>query len=61
MQARSSTAMIAAEPRNEPAAAWIESKSAGVSIWSGVNTGTDEPPGMIAFSLRPSGMPPPTS
>ena len=26
--------MIAAEPRNEPAA-WIESKSAGVSIWSG--------------------------
>ena len=28
----------------------IESKSAGVSIWSGVNTGTDEPPGMIAFS-----------
>ena len=26
-----------------------------------VSTGTDEPPGMIAFSLRPSGMPPPMS
>ena len=60
MHARSSTTMIAAEPRNDPAA-WIESKSAGVSIWSGVKTGTDEPPGMTAFSCRPSGMPPPTS
>ena len=60
MQTRSSTTMIAAEPRNDPAA-WIESKSAGVSISSGVNTGTDDPPGMIAFSLRPFGIPPPKS
>ena len=60
MQARSSMTMIAAEPRYEPAA-WIESKSAGVSISSGVNTGTDEPPGMTAFSCLPPATPPPAS
>ena len=32
-----------------------------MSIWSAVITGTDEPPGMTAFSSRPSGMPPPMS
>jgi hypothetical protein len=52
--------MIAAEPRNEPAD-WTASKSSGTSIWSGVKTGTDEPPGMIAFRPRPSTTPWPCS
>ncbi len=60
MQARSSTTMIAAEPRYEPAAC-TESKSSATSSWSGVKTGTDEPPGMIAFSARPSATPCPCS
>ncbi len=57
MQQRSSTTMIAAEPRNEPADC-TASKSSGTSIWSGVNAGTDEPPGMTAFSCRPPAIPP---
>ena len=44
MQARSSTTITAAEPRNEPAAC-TESKSSAMSSWSGVKTGTEEPPG----------------
>jgi hypothetical protein len=34
------------------------SKLAGMSIWSGSRIGTDEPPGMTAFSVWPSRMPP---
>ena len=49
-----------AEPIIEPAAA-SESWSSGVSIWSAVSTGTDEPPGITALSLRPPGTPPPRS
>ena len=60
MQQRSSMTMIAPEPSIEPASA-IELASSGTSTWSAVRTGTDEPPGMTAFSSRPSGMPPPTS
>ena len=60
MQQRSSMTMTAPEPSIVPAAA-IASKSSGVSTWSAVSTGTEEPPGMIAFSSRPSGMPPPRS
>ena len=58
MQTRSSSTITAPDPSIEPAAA-TESKSSGVSTWSAVSTGTDEPPGMIAFSFRPSGIPPP--
>ena len=60
MQARSSITITAPEPSIEPASA-IESKSSPVSTWSAVSTGTDEPPGMTAFSSRPSGIPPPMS
>ena len=60
MQQRSSMTMTAPEPSIDPAFA-IESKSSGVSTSSAVRTGTDEPPGMIAFSSRPSGIPPPMS
>jgi hypothetical protein len=60
MQARSSMAITAPEPIMLPASV-MASASYGVSIWSAASTGTDEPPGMIAFSLRPPGMPPPSS
>ena len=60
MQARSSMTITAPEPSIEPASA-MASASSGVSSWSGVSTGTDEPPGITAFSSRPSGMPPPRS
>ena len=60
MQQRSSMTMIAPEPSIEPASA-IAFASSGVSIWAAVSTGTDEPPGMTAFSWRPFGIPPPTS
>ena len=60
MQQRSSMTMTAPEPSIEPAFA-IASKSSGVSTSAAVRTGTDEPPGMTAFSARPSGMPPPMS
>ena len=57
MQVVSSITMMPAEPSSDPALA-TESKSIGTSISSAVNTGTDEPPGITAFSLRPPGMPP---
>ncbi len=60
MQQRSSITMTAPEPSIVPRAA-IESKSSAVSTSSAVRTGTDEPPGMIALSSRPSGIPPPMS
>ena len=60
MQQRSSMTMIAPEPSIEPASA-IECASSDTSIWSAVSTGTDEPPGMTAFSSRPPEMPPPKS
>ena len=49
MQQRSSMTMIAPEPSIEPASA-IEFASSGASSWSAVSTGTEEPPGMTAFS-----------
>jgi hypothetical protein len=60
MQHRSSMTMIAPEPSIEPASA-IEAASSDTSIWCAVRTGTEEPPGMTAFSSRPSGIPPPRS
>ena len=60
MQQRSSMTMIAPEPSIEPASA-IAFASSGVSSWSAVSTGTDEPPGITAFSCRPFGIPPPSS
>ena len=49
MQQRSSMTMIAPEPSIEPASA-IEVASSGTSSWSAESTGTDEPPGITAFS-----------
>ncbi len=60
MQQRSSITITAPEPSIEPAWA-MESKSSGVSTSDAFSTGTEEPPGMIAFSSRSSGMPPPMS
>ena len=54
MQQRSSITITAPEPSIVPTFA-IESKSSGVSTSSALMTGTDEPPGMIAFSSRPPG------
>ena len=44
-------------PSREPAAA-IESKSIGVSRWSAVRKGVDEPPGVQALIRLPSLIPP---
>ena len=52
MQVVSSITMMAAEPSIEPACA-TASKLAGMSSWSGIRIGTDEPPGITAFSGRP--------
>ena len=57
MQVSSSMTMMPHEPSSEPALA-TESKSIATSISSAVKTGTDEPPGMTAFSCLPFGMPP---
>ena len=59
MQQRSSITITAPEPSIVPASA-IESKSSGYWISPAVSTGTEDPPGMTAFSLRPSEMPPPS-
>ena len=60
MQVSSSITITAPEPSMEPALA-TESKSIGVSSWSAVSTGTEEPPGMTALHFLPSRMPPATS
>ena len=60
MQARLSITITAAAPSCEPDSA-TELKSSGVSIWSGVITVVDDPPGMIALIDRPAGGPPPRS
>jgi hypothetical protein len=57
MQQRSSTTISEAAPKNVFSSA-SESKSSGTSISSGESAGTDEPPGITAFSCRPSAMPP---
>jgi hypothetical protein len=57
MQVVSSITMMPAEPSIDPAFI-TSSKLAGMSSWSGSRIGTDEPPGMTAFSLRSSRMPP---
>ena len=57
MSTVSSSTMIAAEPSSDPAC-WMASKLAGMSIWSGSRIGTDEPPGITAFMVWPSRMPP---
>ncbi len=57
MQVLSSMTMMPAEPSRDPALA-TESKSMATSISSAVNTGTEEPPGITAFSFRPPGIPP---
>jgi hypothetical protein len=49
--------MMPADPRNDPACC-TESKSIATSIWSGVNTGIEAPPGITALSVRPFAMPP---
>ena len=59
MQVVSSRTIIAADPSIEPAFA-MPSKLACVSSCAGSRIGTDEPPGMTAFSVRPFGMPPPS-
>ncbi len=53
MQVSSSMTMMPHEPSSDPAFA-TESKSIATSISSAVNTGTDDPPGMTAFSCLPS-------
>src|SRR5438445_30789 len=58
MQARSSITITAAAPSCEPDSA-TELKPSGVSSRSGVIMVGDEPPGMLASSSRPPGMPPP--
>ena len=57
MQVVSSSTMSPAEPSSDPAF-WTPSKLAWVSSWSGSRIGTDDPPGMTAFSVRPSRTPP---
>ena len=57
MQQRSSITITPAEPAAVPTAA-SESTSKPTSIWSAVRIGVDEPPGITAFSARPSGIPP---
>ena len=57
MQVVSSITMMAAEPSIDPAFA-TSSKLAGMSSWSGIRIGTDEPPGMTALSWWPSRTPP---
>ena len=56
MQVVSSRTMAPAEPSIEPALT-TPSKLACVSSWSGSRIGTDEPPGMTAFSVWPSRIP----
>ncbi len=60
MQQRSSITITPAEPIEEPAST-SDVKSSFTSISAGVRTTVDEPPGMIAFSSRPFGTPPPMS
>ena len=60
MQQRSSMTMTPAEPIDVPAAT-SDVKSIFTSMSAAVSTEVDEPPGMIAFSSRPFGTPPPTS
>ena len=57
MQQRSSTTISEAAPKNVPIAP-IESKSSGTSICRAVSAGTEEPPGMTAFSWWPPAIPP---
>ena len=49
--------IMAAVPSSDPAA-WTDSKSMGVSRCSPVSSGVDEPPGVHAFTVRPSTTPP---
>jgi hypothetical protein len=60
MQVVSSMTMTPAEPSIEPAFT-TESKSIATSHSSALSTGTEDPPGMTAFSLRPFHTPPPCS
>ncbi len=60
MQQRSSMTMTPAEPIDEPAST-SDVKSIFTSMSAAVSTEVDEPPGMIAFSSRPFGTPPPMS
>ena len=61
MQQRSSIAITAAEPIAVPAPT-SESKSSVTRLASSaVRITVDEPPGITAFSVRPSAMPPPRS
>ena len=61
MQQRSSIAMTAAEPIAVPACASESKSSVSPSTSAAVRIAVEEPPGMTAFSDRPSAMPPPTS
>lgn len=57
MSVVSSITIIAADPSIDPARI-RPSKLACTSRLSGVSTGVDEPPGMMALSAFPSGTPP---
>ena len=57
MHVVSSSTMMPADPRSDPAFC-TPSKLACVSSWSGRRIGTDEPPGITAFSVRPGRTPP---
>src|SRR3972149_8849350 len=57
MHVVSSSTTMPAEPSSEPAFC-TPSKLACVSSCEGSRIGTDEPPGMTAFSVRPSRTPP---
>ena len=59
MQQRSSITITAPEPSIVPACGQRVEVERRVDLRRAVSTGTDEPPGMTAFSSRPSGMPPP--
>jgi len=57
MHVVSSSTMMPAEPRSEPAFC-TPSKLAGTSRSLGRRIGTEDPPGMTALSVRPSRTPP---
>ena len=61
MQQRSSIAITAAEPITVPACASESKSSVTFSASAAVRIGVDEPPGITALSVRPPGIPPPTS
>ena len=61
MQQRSSITITAADPIAVPACESESKSSVTFSASAAVRIGVDDPPGITAFSARPSAMPPPTS